>query len=68
MLVAQKINDFITSHRPAAVCDKCLVESLDLTTQAHSARITAALGTTSDFVRERAECSLCKNVRVVIHA
>ena len=67
MLVAQKINDFITSRR-AAVCDKCIVESLGLTALAHSAQITAALGTTSDFVRERGECSLCKDERMVIHA
>ena len=68
MLVAHKINNFITSRRPAAVCDKCIVESLGLTALAHSAQITAALGTTSDFVRERGECSLCKNERMVIHA
>ena len=68
MLVAQKINDFITSRRPDAVCDKCIVESLGLTVSAHAAQITAALGTTSDFVRERGDCSLCKNERMVIHA
>jgi len=68
VLVPQKINHFITSRRPAAVCDKCIVESLGLTAHAHSAQITAALGTTSDFERELGECSLCKNERMVIRA
>jgi len=66
MLVAQRINDFITSLRPKAVCDRCIVEALDLTALAHSQQVTAALGTTSDFVRESGLCSRCKNERTVI--
>ena len=68
MLVAQKINDFVTSRKPEAVCDKCIVGALGLTVSAHSAQITAALGTTSDFVREQGECFLCKSGKLVIHA
>jgi hypothetical protein len=67
VLVAQKINDFITTHG-APVCDGCIVDALNLTAHAHSAQITAALGTTSDFTRQRAQCSVCKNERIVIHA
>jgi hypothetical protein len=67
MLVAQKINDFITGHR-APVCDACIVRELELTAHAHSAQITGALGTTSDFNRGPGECSMCKNERIVIHA
>ena len=68
MLVAQKINDFITSHRPEPVCDGCIVKALNLTAHAHSAQVTAALGTTSDFLRKMGECFLCKNERKVIQA
>jgi hypothetical protein len=66
MLVAQRINDFITTHGQP-VCDKCIVGALNLTVHAHSAQITGALGTTSDFIRESGRCSLCKNERVVIY-
>jgi hypothetical protein len=67
VLVAQRINDFITAHGKP-ICDKCIVDALHLTAHAHSAQITAALGTTSDFTRDRAQCSVCKNERTVIHA
>lgn len=67
MLVAQKINDYISSKRPAAICDKCIAEGVGLTNKAaHPAQITGALGTTSDFVRGPGKCSLCKNDKVVI--
>jgi hypothetical protein len=28
--VAQKINDFITSHRPAPVCNRCIAQGIGL--------------------------------------
>jgi hypothetical protein len=68
MLVAQLVNDWVSERRPKAVCDNCIVEGLKLTTQAHSSQITAALGTTSDFIRSKSECSICKNARLVIRA
>ena len=68
MFIDHEVNYFITSHRPAAVCDKCIVESVVLTTLELSQEITAALGATTGFVQERGECSLCKNERMVIHA
>lgn len=68
MLVAQKINNYITSLYPKPVCDACIVKALSLTKHAHSNQNTAALGTTSDFERDRGECSICKNTRVVISA
>ncbi|TPM30039.1 hypothetical protein [Mesorhizobium sp. B2-3-4] len=68
MLVAERVNQFITERKSKPVCDGCIVDGLKLTTQAHAAQITAALGTTSDFKRERGECSLCKNERTVIRS
>ena len=67
MLIAQQINDFITAHGKP-ICDRCICTGLKLTALAHSAQITAALDTTSDFNRTRAECSVCHNQRAVIHA
>lgn len=66
MLVAQRVNDFITSHFPNAVCDKCICLAMKFNSHAHSAQITGALGTTSDFERERGQCILCKGERIVI--
>lgn len=68
MLVAERVNQFITKHAPKAVCDHCIVDALNLTTHAHGAQITAALGTTSDFDRRKDTCGLCKNERTVIRA
>ena len=68
MIVAQRVNDWISNDAPKPVCDICIVEGLGLSQQAHAAQITAALGTTSDFVRIKGVCSLCKNDRMVIKA
>jgi hypothetical protein len=65
MLVAQRINDFVTDHQNL-VCDKCIITALDLTALAHSAQITATLGTTSDFSRDYGICSICKRDKLVI--
>lgn len=67
MSVAQRINDFITQQHSNPVCNKCIAIGLNLTNDAaHPAQITGALATTSDFVQEREECSLCKNTKKVI--
>jgi hypothetical protein len=63
----QEINDFITSKRPAAVCNRCIANGLNLSNKgAHPAQVTAALATTNDFVQERGNCSICHNERKVI--
>ena len=67
MLVAQKINNYITAMSPKTICDMCIVNALDLTRQAHASQITGALGTTSDFNREKNTCSSCGELRVVIN-
>ncbi len=67
MSVPRRINDFITSHRPRAVCNKCIAEGVGLTNAgAHPAQITGALATTNDFNQERGQCSLCKDTKKVI--
>ena len=67
MSVPQRINDFITGLRPAAVCNKCIAEGVGLTNDAaHPAQVAGALGTTSDFVRQKGICTVCKNEKIVI--
>ncbi|KQT04096.1 hypothetical protein [Rhizobium sp. Leaf386] len=66
MLVAQRVNDFVTSHPPNALCDRCICDAMNFNSHAHSAQITGALGTTSDFERLRGICNVCKEERVVI--
>lgn len=67
MLVAQQINDFVTSKRPEKICDKCIADGVGLVNKtAHPAQITSALSTTSDFEVSKGMCLICKNVRKVI--
>jgi len=68
MLIAEKINSLITRMRPKTICNKCINDKLGLTQQAHSAQNTAALGTTSDFTREKSLCSVCGATKTVIRA
>lgn len=68
MSVPQRINDFITTHRPSPVCNKCIAAGIGLTNDAaHPAQITGALATTSDFTQESGTCSICKGNKKVIH-
>ena len=66
--ISQDINDLITSRRPAALCDKCVAKALGLTYSAHPSLIAGTLATTSDFTREKAQCSACGKPKLVIHA
>lgn len=67
MSVPQRINDFITAQKPHPVCNKCIAEKVGLANDtAHPAQVTGALATTTDFVQEEGECSICKNTRKVI--
>jgi len=67
MSVPQRINDFITSHKPAPVCNKCIAVGVGLANDAaHPAQITGALATTSDFTQEPETCSICKGSKKVI--
>ena len=69
MSVPQRINDFITAQRGAAVCNRCIAEGIRLTNDAaHPAQVTGALATTSDFTQDYGLCSLCKSNKKVIHA
>lgn len=64
----QQVNDFISSMKPAAVCNKCIADGLGWPNKgAHPAQITGPLATTSDFEQtQSAECSICHETRKVI--
>lgn len=58
MIIAQRVNDYLTKRRPDEVCDSCVAGHLDMRHQ-QANRVTMALGTTSDFTRELGVCSDC---------
>ena len=64
--IAERVNQFITVQKPRAICDDCIAAHLDLSRRQQSARVTGALETTSDFIRETGECGQCKNEKKVI--
>lgn len=66
MLVAQRVNGYITAQRPQALCDQCIAQAVGLAHQAHATQITATLGTTNDFARDNGNCAVCGNERKVI--
>ncbi len=69
MIVAEKINSYITANAPSAFCDGCITSTLGLTKSQHAQQITSALGTTRDFVRENGICDTCgKQKKVTRHA
>lgn len=58
MIIAERVNQYITKRRPAGVCDACVAQALDLRHQ-QANRVTMALGTTSDFDRTVDLCMDC---------
>lgn len=66
MIIAERINSFIKSKSPDIYCDRCITHELGLTKPQHVQQITAALGTTRDFVREHGVCDFCGEERKVI--
>lgn len=64
MLVALRVNQFITGIFPRKVCDECVRSELKLRHVTQATPSTVALGTTSDFRREVAQWALCGNTRM----
>ena len=58
MIIAQRVNDYITKRRPGEICDSCVADHLALRHQ-QANRVTMALGTTSDFTRGSGLCVDC---------
>lgn len=64
MIIAERVNLWIRQHK-GAYCDDCIAEALDLRRQ-QANRVTMALGTSSDFQRQRHACSQCGAEKLVI--
>ena len=58
MIIAERVNEFITKRYPAPLCDACVASALVLRHQ-QANRVTMALGTTSDFDRGNGICADC---------
>ena len=58
MIIAERVNAYLTKRRPHPVCDACVAKSLKLRHQ-QANRVTMALGTTSDFDRGNGICADC---------
>ena len=58
MIIAQRVNDYLTKRRADEVCDGCVASDLGLRHQPAN-RVTMALGTTSDFTRKAGLCADC---------
>lgn len=58
MIIAQRVNDYLTRRRPDEICDSCVADHLELRHQ-QANRVTMALGTTSNFTRGPGLCVDC---------
>ena len=67
MVESQQIDDFISRHRPHAVCGACIALGSGMdATAIRTGEIAAALGSSGDFKQEFGRCALCeKNVEVI---
>jgi hypothetical protein len=65
MHLAQRVNDYITKRRPDKLCDACIARTLEIRHQ-QANRVTMALETTSDFMRQIDRCHDCNKDQKVI--
>lgn len=70
MIEAEQIVGFLKRTSPKPVCDDCITDELKLARRQRAQRVTAALGLTVEYQREKGVCSICKNdlPKFVIHA
>jgi hypothetical protein len=58
MIIAERVNQYLTQRGPDELCDSCVADHLKLRHQ-QSNRVTMALGTTSDFTHDLGVCVDC---------
>jgi hypothetical protein len=58
MIIAERVNNYLTERRPDDICDSCVADRLNLRHQ-QANRVTMALGTTNDFRRGPGLCVEC---------
>ena len=67
MIIAERVNDWLKQRSGNAYCDDCIAKHLELRRQ-QANRVTMALGTTGEFVRELGKCSECGGEKKVVEA
>jgi hypothetical protein len=58
VIIAERVNQYLTQRRPDELCDSCVADHLKLRHQ-QANRVTMALGTTTDFTRTQGLCVDC---------
>jgi uncharacterized protein YaaQ len=61
-----RIRAFVTRLAPAAVCDDCIAERLELSVRQQAIDVTRELAGTQGFVRQKGPCALCGADKLVI--
>ena len=64
-LISERVNAFLTQEAPRAFCDDCIAQRLQLSRRQQAHRVTSALGTTTNFLREDGACSICGQIKKV---
>jgi hypothetical protein len=67
-LIPEKIRDFLLQRPGRRYCDSCIQERLGLRWRQQVQLVTATLGVTKSFVRDRTVCCTCNEVKYVIVA
>jgi len=65
--IAERVSQWLRQNR-GAYCDDCIAKQLELSRRGQASRITRALSTTSNFLRDKGACSICGAVKKVIEA
>lgn len=61
MTEAEQIVGFLKRTSPRPICDDCIADELKLPRRQRAQRVTAALGLTVEYRREKGVCTTCKN-------
>lgn len=64
MTAPEAVHQFLTQNSGSA-CSDCIARELGIRSRAQPVIITAALATTSEFVREQGHCVLCTRHKMV---
>lgn len=68
MGIPEDVTAFLRNHPGIPYCDDCIQHNLQLKRRQQAQRVTGAISLTSDFVREKASCSECKEDKLVTKA
>jgi hypothetical protein len=61
-----RVKEFVVGNWPLPVCDDCIADKLDIPAGKPMAQRVNELAQMPRFVRERAGCSICNQIKDVI--